>query len=1111
MRTPFLFLLLGAAASSPAQDLVVYDEALRNDFVPGYSYLGVIDLASTDTARSGATSIAFSSQGDGAVAFANETRTFDTTQFAALRFHVHGGNVGGQQLSLHLYAGLGGVPERVVELDGFIAGGGVAANQWREVEVRFAQLAPAFTGSFKRLDVQVEGAGLQPILYLDDVTLVNADPRIFADSFEGNVAPTPPSFAINDVSANEGDAGMTAFVFTVTRSGGLHGADTVQVQSADASATAGSDYTALPPTTLSFAPNETTRTITVDISGDTTFETDETFLLTLTNPSSGSIGDAQGVGTIRNDDPVPPAGELRFSAATFRTAEDGGNAIITVQRVNGSAGAVSVQVATSDGSATAPADYAASMATLAWADGDSAAKSFAVPLVADALPEQDEILALSLDNPAGGASLGMPAMATLTIVEPELLFVPQFTLGGTGSILVFKRGAAGLSLLNVAALPANTNPNALAFAPDGRLWVVDAGNPNRLLRYEADEVAGLGNPVPEAVITPVDNGVGDYFDLAFFGDFAYVSQSDFGAVHRVLKLALASLGASGSPAPTLLTNASLNVPAGLEFDPQGRLWVSNFGGQTLVRMRTDTGVADRVGNSVNLGARASLSNPEGLAFDAVGTLWVGNNGAPTVAGYSAAQLDNAGFNAIAPAQFIDIEPGISDPGNGHTGFVGGIAFDREDDLWANYQRAFEVREYLVSPNGHLSGQVLANATTDPGFGGLAFWPVPATVQRGMPNAAPAEFRGTTLVGMEVPFTTFDQGTGPVQDTHYPRFDEKLVDYFAGKGMSALRLLVGWEALQSQLMGPIPAAANGNYKTYFDNYKRIVDYATNAKGMTVLITPWQYDDNVDGTAFDGIGGPTWRGDRVGSAEVPMAAWTDFWTRLATHFKDNPRVQFVLVTEPNNMSTMQWFQIAQAGITAIRAAGATQRIHVPGNGYSAASTWDIGNAFYDTAAIKRSNAYGWLNANGVGQPLSDPLDNLAVEVHSYVDNDQGGVQDEITSVTALREQLANTVDWARANGLRVYLGETGMHATTPVNGGGTAQQAWDDFIAYFEANTDTLEGFTWWAGGDPRGWWRDTGANGGGHYAISPLHPDSYIDPDTSYSGDTVNMDMIENDF
>ena len=48
------------------------------------------------------------------------------------------------------------------------------------------------------------------------------------------------------------------------------------------------------------------------------------------------------------------------------------------------------------------------------------------------------------------------------------------------------------------------------------------------------------------------------------------------------------------------------------------------------------------------------------------------------------------------------------------------------------------------------------------------------------------------------------------------------------------------------------------------------------------------------------------------------------------------------------------------------------------------------------MKPDSRDGWLNANGPGQPISDPLDNLAVEVHTYLDTDQGGSTTGITSV-------------------------------------------------------------------------------------------------------------------
>ena len=57
----------------------------------------------------------------------------------------------------------------------------------------------------------------------------------------------------------------------------------------------------------------------VSVNGDLTVELNETFLVDLTNPVNGTLGDAQGVGTIVDDD---NPGSLRFSAATYSTAEN---------------------------------------------------------------------------------------------------------------------------------------------------------------------------------------------------------------------------------------------------------------------------------------------------------------------------------------------------------------------------------------------------------------------------------------------------------------------------------------------------------------------------------------------------------------------------------------------------------------------------------------------------------------------------------------------------------------------------------------------------------------------------------------------------------------------
>jgi len=222
-----------------------------------------------------------------------------------------------------------------------------------------------------------------------------------------------------------------------------------------------------------------------------------------------------------------------------------------------------------------------------------------------------------------------------------------------------------------------------------------------------------------------------------------------------------------------------------------------------------------------------------------------------------------------------------------------------------------------------------------------------------------------------------------------------------------------------------------------------------------------------------------------------------------------VSYGLMSEPNHMSTASWFASAQAAITAIRATGSTQRIYVPGNAYTGASTWTTANAYGGDAI---SNADGWLNANGAGVPLSDPLNNIAVEVHTYVDCNQGGLDDSITSNTAARNQLDVTVQWARPRGYPVYLGEIGIYAgNAPVynrDGSGcaapplgvTAALAWADFINYADANTDTLTGFTWWAGGYP-GWWDITN---GPYFSITPTNP-------ATFTGDSIEMTLIQGSF
>jgi outer membrane protein assembly factor BamB len=117
----------------------------------------------------------------------------------------------------------------------------------------------------------------------------------------------PPIVSVGDVSVAEGNAGTTAASFTVTLSHEWPSPVSVSYATASGSAYPGTDF-ASASGPLSFAALETSRTVDVTVNGDTIDEGDETFSLTLSNPSAGAVlGDASAVGTIENDD--GPAGD----------------------------------------------------------------------------------------------------------------------------------------------------------------------------------------------------------------------------------------------------------------------------------------------------------------------------------------------------------------------------------------------------------------------------------------------------------------------------------------------------------------------------------------------------------------------------------------------------------------------------------------------------------------------------------------------------------------------------------------------------------------------------------------------------------------------------------
>ncbi|MDP3241960.1 MAG: Calx-beta domain-containing protein [Reyranella sp.] len=136
-----------------------------------------------------------------------------------------------------------------------------------------------------------------------------ADGTAIGTIIDDDGAAVLPALSIADLAVAEGNGEHAHFMFTVTLDKAAAGPVTVAYSTADGTATAGSDYVATNGT-LTFTAGETSKTVHVDISGDTVFEGNETFAVTLSNASGASLADATAVGTIVNDDRAPDQGHV---------------------------------------------------------------------------------------------------------------------------------------------------------------------------------------------------------------------------------------------------------------------------------------------------------------------------------------------------------------------------------------------------------------------------------------------------------------------------------------------------------------------------------------------------------------------------------------------------------------------------------------------------------------------------------------------------------------------------------------------------------------------------------------------------------------------------------
>ncbi|WP_322797105.1 Calx-beta domain-containing protein [Tepidiforma sp.] len=207
----------------------------------------------------------------------------------------------------------------------------------------------------------------------------------------------------------------------VTRTNGSTGAASVQCSTVGGgTATAGSDYITVTSQVLNWANGDTiTKFCTITILQDTSVESPETVNLQLSGVTGATLGtQTTAVLTITDDDGT---GTIQFASATYSGTEAGGPIVISVTRTGGTSGAVTVDYATTGGTATAGVDYTAASGTLTWANGEGGTKTFTVTPTPDTLTEGTETVNLALSNPTGGATLGTPSTAVLQISDSTII------------------------------------------------------------------------------------------------------------------------------------------------------------------------------------------------------------------------------------------------------------------------------------------------------------------------------------------------------------------------------------------------------------------------------------------------------------------------------------------------------------------------------------------------------------------------------------------------------------------------------------------------------------------------------------------------------------------
>jgi hypothetical protein len=387
--------------------------------------------------------------------------------------------------------------------------------------------------------------------------LLNADPT--ATVTITDVSQPAISLTINDVTVTEGNSGTTNAVFTVSLSSAASTVVSVNYATANGTATAGTDYTALPTTTLTFNPGETSKTITVPVNGDNQVELNETFFLNLSNlqanGSNVTLADNQGQGTINNDD----SASIAITDVTITEGNSGTtNAVFTVTLSNAVDTAITLNYATADGTATtADNDYTALSLTPLTFNAGETSKTITVAINGDTKVESNETFFVNLSSlNANGRNVTITDNQGQGTITNDDLILPSITLAvspssvtedGTANLVyTFTRSGVTTNPLTVNYTIGGTAtngtdytsiPTSVTFAANSSTATVTV-DPTADTTVEPDETVALtlatGTGYTVGTTTPVTGTINnDDFSQLSINDITVVEGKDNNAILTV--------------------------------------------------------------------------------------------------------------------------------------------------------------------------------------------------------------------------------------------------------------------------------------------------------------------------------------------------------------------------------------------------------------------------------------------------------------------------------------------------------------------------------------------------------------------------------------------------